>query len=203
MSPARICGSELNGPDAVLYSRPDPRNASPRNAMLSLALFRHAKSSWEKVDLDDFDRPLNQRGRTAAPVMGAALKELNFTPQLILCSSAKRARETLALAAPNLKGTPEVKFDDQLYLTSPETLLSRLKSVPAGIKSVLMIGHNPGLHALALMLAGAGDAKSVSRLEDKFPTGAVAIFTFPQTTWRDVAPGSGRLEAFITPRERT
>jgi phosphohistidine phosphatase len=65
-----------------------------------------------------------------------------------------------------------------------------------------MIGHNPGLHGLALMLTGKGDAKSISRLEDKFPTAALALFTFPETNWRDVGPASGRLEAFITPRDR-
>jgi phosphohistidine phosphatase len=174
--------------------------------MLSLALLRHAKSSWDATDIEDFDRPLNERGRAAAPLMGEALKELNFVPDLILCSSAKRTRETLLLVAPNLKGAPaggaEVVFDDQLYLTSPETLFQRLKAVPVGRKSVLMIGHNPGLHGLALMLAGTGDAKSLSKLEDKFPTGALAIFAFPQVAWRDLVPATGLLEAFLTPRDR-
>jgi phosphohistidine phosphatase len=171
--------------------------------MLSLALLRHAKSSWDATDIDDSDRPLNERGRAAAPVMGNVLNELNFEPQLILCSSAKRTRETLALMQPSLKGSEETVFDDQLYLTSPETLYARLKAVPVGTKSVLMIGHNPGLHGLALMLLGTGDAKSISRLEDKFPTAALAIFTFPQVAWRDLTPASGRLEAFIAPRDRT
>jgi phosphohistidine phosphatase len=171
--------------------------------MLSLALLRHAKSSWDAGDLDDFDRPLNERGRSAAPVMGEALKSLHFEPQLILCSPAKRTRETLVLAEPNLKASGvEAIFDDQLYLTSPETLLTRLKSVPIAHKTVLMIGHNPGLHGLALMLTGTGDAKSISRLEDKFPTAALALFTFPQVAWRDIGPASGHLEAFITPRDR-
>jgi len=170
--------------------------------MLSLALLRHAKSSWDATDIDDFDRSLNERGRAAAPVMGEALNELNFEPQLILCSSAKRTRETLTLMQPSLKGSEEIAFDDQLYLTGPETLYARLKAVPIGTKSVLMIGHNPGMHGLALMLLGTGDAKSISRLEDKFPTAALAIFTFPQVAWRDLTPASGHLEAFITPRDR-
>jgi phosphohistidine phosphatase len=171
--------------------------------MLSLALLRHAKSSWDAGDLEDFDRPLNERGRAAAPVMGKVLRERHFEPQLILCSSAARTRETLSLlSSAEGKPGPEVIFDDQLYLTSPDTLLERLQAVPAGTKSVLMIGHNPGLHALALTLAGTGDAKSLSRLEDKFPTAALAMFTFPEAAWRDVKPASGRLEAFITPRDR-
>lgn len=169
--------------------------------MLSLALLRHAKSSWDADDIDDFDRPLNDRGRTAAPLMGAALQELNFAPELILCSSAKRTRETLALITPFVKDA-EVMFDDQLYLTSQETLYSRLKAVSIDVKRVLMIGHNPGLHGLALFLTGTGDAKSISRLEDKFPTAALAVFSFEQTSWQDILPASGHLEAFLTPRDR-
>ncbi len=169
--------------------------------MLSLALLRHAKSSWDATDIEDFYRPLNQRGQTAAPLMGAALKELSFTPDLILCSSAKRTRETLALIMPFVKGA-EVTFDEQLYLTSQETLLGRLKATPVGTKKVLMIGHNPGMHGLALFLTGTGDVKSISRLEDRFPTAALAVFSFPQVTWRDLAPASGHLEAFVTPRDR-
>ena len=96
----------------------------------------------------------------------------------------------------------EVDFDDRLYLTSPDALYDRLKAVPIDAKSVLMIGHNPGLHGLALMLMGTGDAKSISRLEDKLPTAALAVFTFPQVAWRDLIPAAGRLEAFITPRDR-
>ncbi|HML28696.1 MAG TPA: histidine phosphatase family protein [Hyphomicrobium sp.] len=119
--------------------------------MLSLALLRHAKSSWDATDIDDFDRPLNDRGRTAAPLMGAALQELNFAPELILCSSAKRTRETLGLVTPFVKDA-KVMFDDQLYLTSQETLYARLKAVPTDVKRVLMIGHNPGMHGLALFL---------------------------------------------------
>lgn len=171
--------------------------------MLSLALLRHAKSSWDASDLEDFDRPLNARGRAAAPVMGEALREFPFAPQIILCSPAKRTRETLHLIDPNLsEPRDDVRFEQQLYLTNAETLLERLRHVPATAKTVLIIGHNPGLHELALMLAGRGDAKSISRLEDKFPTAALAVLTFPETAWRDVGPSSGYLEGFITPRDR-
>ncbi|MBA2127687.1 histidine phosphatase family protein [Hyphomicrobium methylovorum] len=169
--------------------------------MLSLALLRHAKSTWDNADLDDFDRPLNDRGRSAAPLMGEVLKSREFTPEVILCSSAKRTRETLDLS--NLgKSAANVVYDDQLYLTDTATLLSRLRSVDAENKVVLMIGHNPGLHGLARMLAGTGDAKSISRLEDKFPTAALALFRFPHSSWREIAPATGHLEAFITPRDR-
>ena len=187
-------------PRDLLYG-PTVAQRQPKAAMLSLALLRHAKSSWDNSDLDDFDRPLNERGRSAAPVMGAVLKELGFAPDLILCSSPKRTRETLALIAPFIRNA-EVAFDDQLYLTGQETLFGRLKSLPPGARKVLLIGHNPGMHGLALMLAATGDAKSLSRLEDKFPTAALAIFSFEQVAWRDLLPASGHLEAFVTPRDR-
>ena len=172
--------------------------------MLTLALLRHAKSSWDNHSLEDHDRPLNERGRTTAPLMAKALKELGFTPNLILCSTAKRTRETLAILAPLFSGSKsDVAFDEQLYLTSSDVLLGRLKTTPPEAKSVLLIGHNPGLHGLALSLVATGDAKSISRLEDKFPTCALAVYSFQQTSWRDVGPASGRLEAYLTPRDRT
>lgn len=169
--------------------------------MLSLALLRHAKSSWDATDIEDFDRPLNERGRSAAPLMAQALRELNFVPDLVMCSPAKRTRETLSLISNAVKDV-KVDFDEELYLTSQETLYGLLKAVPASAKKVLMIGHNPGMHGLALFLTGTGDAKSISRLEDKFPTAALAMFTFPQASWHELLPASGHLETFITPRDR-
>lgn len=170
--------------------------------MLTLALLRHAKSSWDDTALDDFDRPLNERGRAAAPVMGAALKKIELRPNLILCSPARRTRETLRLVAPSLQNCgADIAFADELYLTTPETLLDRVREIPAGPTSVLIVGHNPGLHGLSLLLLGAGDAKSISRLEDKFPTAGLAVFSFLHTNWRDLTPESGRLESFLTPRD--
>lgn len=171
--------------------------------MLSLTLFRHAKSSWDDPSLDDFDRCLNERGRRAAPVMGKAIAELGISPDLVLCSTAKRARETFDLAAPGFdcKGA-KVLFEDALYLPSAEELLARIRAVPVGPRTILLIGHNPGLHGLALKLVGSGDSKSLSRLEDKFPTGTVAVFNFPQSSWAAIEPGTGRLESFVAPRDR-
>lgn len=171
--------------------------------MLTLALLRHAKSSWEDADLEDFDRPLNERGRAAASVMGAVLKEIELRPNLILCSPARRTRETLRLVAPSLQHCgADVAFADELYLTGPESLLQHVRGIPAAPRTVLLVGHNPGLHGLALMLLRTGDAKSITRLDDKYPTGGLAVFTFPQTCWRDVAPATGHLESFVIPRDR-
>src|SRR4029079_880661 len=130
-------------------------------------------------------------------------KAFHSVRKLIISPPTERRGEPFHLVSPRLQGPPaEVDFDDRLYLTSPDALYDRLKAVPIDAKSVLMIGHNPGLHGLALMLLGTGDAKSISRLEDKLPTAALAVFTFPQVAWRDLIPAAGRLEAFITPRDR-
>jgi phosphohistidine phosphatase len=169
--------------------------------MLSLALLRHAKSSWNAADLDDFDRPLNERGREAAPAMGAVLKELKFSPDLILCSPAQRTRQTLELVG-GFIDKAETRFQHELYLPNQQTLFEQIRAVPFDTRRVLLVGHNPSIHALALYLTGTGDAKSISRLEDKFPTAALAILSFEQDYWRDIGAGTGRLEAFVVPRDR-
>lgn len=182
--------------------------------MLSLALLRHAKSSWEDSSLSDFDRPLNARGQSAAPLMGRKLAELDIIPELILCSTSKRTRQTLEsamIAAEEINGArasvgdkkaPRIVFEDDLYLASSMDLFRRLRAIPSGPETVLLVGHNPGLQDLAAMLAGKGDAKSLSRLLEKYPTAGLAIIHFEASTWRDIAPGDGRLEAFITPKDR-
>ncbi len=182
--------------------------------MLSLILLRHAKSSWDTPGLDDFDRPLNARGAAAAPVMGAALVAFELHPQLILCSPSQRTRETLALIAPVLASPnlppPRIVFEDQLYLASSADLLARVQSIPQDPRpvgasepqAVMIIGHNPGLHDLALLLTGTGDARSLIRLQDKFPTAALVELVFEAKSWRDVQPAAGLLAHYTTPKER-
>jgi phosphohistidine phosphatase len=168
--------------------------------MLTLALLRHAKSSWATLGIDDFDRPLAERGMLAAPLMGAYIAHTICHPDLILCSSANRTRATLDLVLPTLSGPPPaVIYEEQLYLAAASQLLARLRRVSASQSCVLMIGHNPGLHDLALLLAPARiDAKSAA-LALKFPTAAVAVLTFAGPFWSDVAPGGGTLAHFMTP----
>lgn len=171
--------------------------------MLRLALLRHAKSSWDSPELDDFDRPLNDRGRGAAPVMGQMLASLNFKPDVILCSPAKRTRETLTCIEPTFTSRPaSIMFDDALYLASAADILERIRAVAAPAAPVLVIGHNPGLHTLATRLAQSGDSGQLARLNSKFPTAALAVFSFPHASWADVDHYSGHLEAFITPKDR-
>lgn len=169
--------------------------------MLTLALLRHAKSSWSHPKLNDFARPLNARGEAAAPLIGQTLATLRVTPDVILCSSAERTRATLAglRATCPLDGTP-VSYEDELYLAEPSVLLGRLQKLSPEVTSALVIGHNPGLELLAQMLVKTGDARSIIAMEHKFPTGALAVFTLPATKFADIGPEIGRLEHFITPR---
>lgn len=172
--------------------------------MLTLALLRHAKSSWDDPAEDDFDRGLNARGKSAAPEAGKVIAGLCFVPSLILCSSARRTRETLDLALPALKASgaePQVVFDDKLYLASQVTLLEIVRDIAEAHTRVLVIGHNPGLHALAMLLAGHGEATAIEALSDRFPTCALALMTFGRERWRDVRPREGTLEAFWTPKQ--
>ena len=171
--------------------------------MIQLALLRHAKSSWDHPQLDDFDRPLNERGRRAAPVMGHMLASLKFLPDVVLCSSAKRTRETLDAIAPDIASSkPDVQFDDQLYLATPDTMLACLSRAGSDAKRILLIGHNPGLHALAVALAESGDPAQLARLRDHFPTAALAVISFDAASFTNISTSGGYLEAFITPKDR-
>jgi phosphohistidine phosphatase len=171
--------------------------------MLTLALLRHAKSSWDASAQDDFDRPLNERGVKAALAAGAAVAGAAVNPSLILCSPAARTRETLKLAQPHMalaKGAA-VAFDDKLYLASPITLMEAVRDIPAPHTSVLVIGHNPGLHALAASLAGKGANNALESLSLRYPTAALAVLRINRPTWRDIRPGDGKLDLFWAPKK--
>jgi phosphohistidine phosphatase len=168
--------------------------------MLTLFLLRHAKSSWDHPGLDDLVRPLNERGRTAAPLMGRYMARHHLVPELVLCSASVRTRATLDLIKPALGvATPEVAYEDGLYLASATDLMARLRSVSPRWPRVLMIGHNPGFHDLAVKLTGTGERKAIAALTAKFPTAALAVLTFEATSWAKTCPGSGRLVHFMTP----
>jgi phosphohistidine phosphatase len=172
--------------------------------MLTLTLLRHAKSSWDGPGLDDFDRPLAKRGEKAAPLMGAALAQMGLHPDLIICSGAVRTRQTLALVLEQLgEHSAEIVFDDGIYLAPPDKILARVRSVSGGRHHVMVVGHNPGMEELAQVLAGTGPADARALMAAKFPTAGLAVFTFDADNWREIAPGRGRLEHFLTPRQLT
>lgn len=168
--------------------------------MRTLSLFRHAKSSWSKKGLQDFDRPLNARGLKAAPAMGAYMAQHAILPDLILCSTAKRTIETLELALQAFPAEPEVRYDDTLYLASPSEILKRVKSYGMDFPHIMVIAHNPGIHACALRLAGEGPDDAMAALAAKFPTAALAVIDFPSASWRDIKDGEGRLRLFMVPK---
>ncbi len=167
--------------------------------MKTLALLRHAKADRGGRGLGDFDRPLAPRGIEAAPRIGRAMRGLGLSPDLILCSQARRARETWDLVAPELGCEPQVQIRRGLYLAAPQVLLDTVRSIEAA-DLVLMIGHNPGLEWLAAALRGPGsDPGAVRTLSEKYPTAALAVLTFEIALWRDVERGKGRLTHFLRP----
>ncbi len=171
--------------------------------MHQLLILRHAKSSWDSAATPDRDRPLNERGRTAAARMRQAMQDLGLTPDMVLVSTARRTMETLEALEP-WDDTPLVEPLDSLYLADVTDLLAALHNVAETVRSVLLIGHNPGLHDLAVALAGpqirAGGRSDAERaLADGFPTAALAEFVITGSWW-DLRGGGGRLVRFLTPK---
>ena len=171
-----------------------------------LVLLRHAKSAWP--DLPDHERPLAGRGRRDAPVMGRWLRAAGHVPDRVLCSTARRTRETWQLAQPELGTSPPVSFEDQVYEASTAQLLDLARHAPPAVKTLLIVGHAPGIPELALTLAGAatpgdGDGGSgavFDRMRAKFPTAAVAVLELTGP-WDRLGPGVARLTSFVTPRD--
>jgi phosphohistidine phosphatase len=171
--------------------------------MHQLLLLRHAKSSWDDATLPDRDRPLNKRGRRSAAAMRQALHQLGLAPDLVLVSPARRTRETLAGLEP-WDETPLVESVEVLYLATAQQMVLVMRGVPETVRSVLLIGHNPGLHELAVLLSGAAHADDPSglakRLAEGFPTGALAELSIAGS-WQQLDAGSGRLVRFLAPRD--
>ena len=170
---------------------------------LTLSLLRHAKSSWDDPSLKDFDRPLSERGVSAAPRMAAYMAAQGVAPELVLCSPAVRARQTLDLVLPHLADGPTVVYEDTFYLAAPSVLLARVRKIGAKVRHVLIVGHDPGMQGLALELAGTGDADALQSLGRKYPTAALAVICFNARDWSKIGPAKGRLELFATPKTLT
>ena len=169
--------------------------------MKTLALLRHAKSSWDHPDLRDFDRPLNRRGREAAAAMGAEIKRRGLAFDAVLASPARRVVETVERLEEGYGRTLQPRFDERIYQASSHLLLSILQAVDEPVERVLMIGHNPGLQGLATLIARKDGQGLYRRIADHFPTAALALFTLDAERWADLKPGGGMVEAFLKPRE--
>jgi len=164
--------------------------------MHQLHLLRHAKSSWND-DADDHERPLNRRGRGAARLIGETLPKAVGALDLVLCSSALRTRETAELALAGFDKPPRVLYEDALYLASASDLTERLRLVDERYDNVMVIGHNPGLHELAVALAATGSAGFSTLANGKFPTGVRARFVIA-TKWAEIDSTRHRLVDYVT-----
>lgn len=161
---------------------------------LRLLLIRHTKSDWS-AGVDDHSRPLNDRGRRTAPMIGDWLVSKDAVPDAVLCSSARRTRDTWAGIASRLPLAPVPRIAPEIYEAAPETILGAIRAADG--RTLAVIGHNPGIGNLAWMLADAPpDADDFT----DYPTGATTLLSFPCDSWLEIAPGSGRVEAFTTAR---
>jgi phosphohistidine phosphatase len=167
-----------------------------------LILLRHAKSDWP--DVPDHDRPLAKRGRRDAPRIGRWLHEHGYQPDVVVCSAARRSRQTWDLVAPELGGSPAVRFEPRAYAASAMTLLYLVQELPSRYRTALLIGHNPGLAELAGHLAAPAE---IGRVTDNgprpglsLPTAAVAVLEFP-CDWPSLTPGQARLVDHIVPAD--
>jgi phosphohistidine phosphatase len=167
---------------------------------MRLMLLRHAKSDWSRPGLDDHARPLNGRGRKAAPTVGAYMARHALVPELVVASTATRVRETLDLVLPAFGRAPKVRHDARVYEAEAGALLDMLRETPRGVASLMIVGHNPGLAELAALLIASGKAEARARLAAKFPTAALAVIDFTGDDWGKLRPRSGKLERFIVPK---
>lgn len=163
-----------------------------------LVLFRHAKSDWP--DVADHDRPLAKRGRRDAPAVGRWLGASGYVPDAVVCSTARRARETWELAAAAMAAAaggaaPAVRYEPRVYEATVLGLLMLVREFDPGWRTALIVGHNPGLAELTAGLASPGSAPPQA-----FPTAAVAVLGLPGP-WAEAAPGEARLVAFTVPAE--
>jgi phosphohistidine phosphatase len=164
----------------------------------TLYLLRHAKSSWDDPSLADRDRPLAPRGKRDSKRMAEEVRRLDPAPELVLCSSSARTTETLKRLGDAVSAA-EVLVEDGIYAASASELLARLRGVADEVGAVLVIGHNPGLHDLALLLAAGGD--ELDRLREKYPTAALASLAFPHASWSGLGPGDAELVVYVVPRD--
>lgn len=167
----------------------------------SLILLRHAKSSWSDPGCSDFDRPLNRRGQRATAVIRLFLEQERVRPDQVLCSAAKRTVETWEGIEEGLPTDVPVLFTREIYEAPPETLLDALRAVGEPHRTVMMIGHNPGMERLVELLCSSGAEEAMIRVGEKFPTGALAFVDLDIGNWSEIAAGTGTLTRFVAPKD--
>ena len=168
--------------------------------MLTLSILRHAKASRDDPTIEDFDRPLAPRGVKDAAMLGAWMVKHGITPDLVLCSTAERTSATCEVAFKSFAKEPPITFDDDLYLANPRTLLGIIRHVGDDIRHLMVVGHNPGLHALATAFIASGPADLRALLDDTLPTSGLIVLKIEADRFADVKPGTGRLIHFVGPK---
>jgi phosphohistidine phosphatase len=173
----------------------------PSNSTRQLILLRHAKSAWPE-DVPDHDRPLAPRGRRDAPAAGDWLRKAGYVPDRVLCSTARRTRETWQLAEEKLGAHPEAVFEDRVYEASGAEVLDLARQTPADVRTLLIVGHDPAMRGLTLELAserpGDAEAEALGRVRAKYPTAAIAVLSFSDD-WAELSTGRAHLAEFVVP----
>ena len=167
-----------------------------------LIILRHAKAAWP--DVEDRQRPLAERGRRDAPAAGRWLREAGrrldgFALDRVVCSPARRTRETWDLVAKELDDAPAPVYDDRVYAASISTLYTVLRETPARVRGLVLVGHNPGMQHLAVTLASEGSGEPLEQARAKYPTSGIAVFAVPGE-WSDLVPGGALFTEFAIPR---
>lgn len=173
--------------------------SKPSPTYLRLFLLRHAKSA-RPPDVADHDRPLAKRGRKSAPLIGAYMAGEKLIPDLVLVSPARRAQETWRLVAEAMPASTVQRDVKDLYEAPAAEIAAILRGIEPSVRTVMLVGHNPGFGDFANSFVGSGDPEARARLAEKFPTAGLAIIAFEATRWADISAGNGRLERFVTPR---
>ena len=172
--------------------------------VIKLALMRHAKSAWDDAEITDKDRPLNERGRRDAPVIAEFLTSADYSPMTVLCSSAVRTRETLERMLDRFQSTPEIHFLDDLYLASPSDMADLISDAVTNARPspILILGHNPGMHDLAIRLSDIekSDEAALRKMAAKFPTAAVALYALETEHMKKPFRAVAALTDFRTPK---
>lgn len=169
--------------------------------MKRLFLLRHAEAADHAARMRDFDRPLTEKGRADAALIGDFLAKGQNYLEAALCSPSVRTRETLEIVASRLPDPPAIIFEDAIYNATQQQLLRVIQDTPDKFTQVLLVGHNPGMHLIALALSSSGDAKALKRLSKSFPKGALAEIEFAITSWRDTEFTRGGLAKFTRPKQ--
>ena len=168
--------------------------------MKTLTLLRHAKSGWDDGVQRDFDRPLNAKGRRAAQVVGRHLKREGVGFDHVVASPALRVQQTLDEVRAGYGGDLQPRFDRRIYLASAATLLDVVRAIDDAHATALLVGHNPGLEDLVLLLV-PDTAGARGEVEEKYPTASVAELTFAVDRWADAREGTATLTRFVRPRD--